>query len=420
MNRTAYLLYLLFCISFFLRFPERVDFLATARFDLLLMAAMVLVAILGQTGQHENGKFSNTARVITGLVLYVFLSLPFVQWPGSVLHTNTLIYLKVLVFFYFSVMTLTTEKRLITFVAVLLTCQVFRVLEPMYLHVTDGYWGSSTHLGGGELMLRLAGSPYDTINPNGLAFVIVSVLPFMHYLSISGGIRIRLLSLVLAPILFYALILTASRTGFLAVIVILFGIFLKSHRKVLMIVLAGIASVGVFSQLSDLQKERYLSLTSSDVRGADTAKGRIEGTFDDFEIAMRRPIFGHGLGTSAEANFHATGVNQLSHNLYTELLQELGFVGLVIFLFYINTLIRNYRDALRQFQASSATPRRLIHLTHAMQVWLLMNLMFSLASYGLSSYEWYLFGGLSVVLKRISDRYAIAPEIAVVPARTYG
>jgi len=159
-------------------------------------------------------------------VVYVFLTLPLVEWPGSVLHTNSLIYLKVLMFFYFSAMTLTTEKRLMTFVGVLLMCQIFRVLEPVYLNATDGYWGSSTHLGGGESMLRLAGSPYDTINPNGLAFVIVSVFPFMHYLSISGGIRIRLLSLVLAPILFYALILTASRTGFLAVIVILIGIFL--------------------------------------------------------------------------------------------------------------------------------------------------------------------------------------------------
>lgn len=420
MNRSAYILYLLFCTSFFLRFPERVDFLATMRFDLLLMFAMVLSAISGKTHEHRNGKLSNTAKVISCLVMYVFLTLPFVEWPGSVLHTNTLIYLKVVMFFYFSVLTLTTEKRLMTFVSVLLTCQIFRVLEPMYLHVTEGYWGSSTHLGGGEQMPRLAGSPYDTINPNGLAFVIVSVLPFMHYLSISGGTRIRLLSLALAPILFYALILTASRTGFLAVIVILFGIFLKSNRKLSMVLIAGIAALVVYTQLSDLQKERYLSLTSSDVRGADTAKGRIEGTFEDFEVAMRRPIFGHGLGTSAEANFHATGVNQLSHNLYTELLQELGFLGLIIFLLYIKTMVTNFRDALRQFQASKTTPPQLIHLTHAMQVWLLMNLMFSLASYGLSSYEWYLFGGLSVVLKRISDRYVPASANVGVEARVYG
>jgi hypothetical protein len=38
-----------------------------------------------------------------------------------------------------------------------------------------------------------------------------------------------------------------------------------------------------------------------------------------------------------------------------------------------------------------------------MEVWLAMNVVFSLVSYGLSSYEWYLFGGLSVVLRRLTE-----------------
>jgi hypothetical protein len=39
-----------------------------------------------------------------------------------------------------------------------------------------------------------------------------------------------------------------------------------------------------------------------------------------------------------------------------------------------------------------------------MQVWLAMNIVFSFASYGLSSYEWYLFGGLSVVLQQLASK----------------
>ena len=30
-------------------------------------------------------------------------------------------------------------------------------------------------------MERLSGAPYDIVNPNGLAFIIVSVLPFYYY-----------------------------------------------------------------------------------------------------------------------------------------------------------------------------------------------------------------------------------------------
>jgi hypothetical protein len=40
-------------------------------------------------------------------------------------------------------------------------------------------------------------------------------------------------------------------------------------------------------------------------------------------------------------------------------------------------------------------------LLDTMQVWLAMCLVESLASYGLSNYEWYLFAGLSIVMQRI-------------------
>jgi hypothetical protein len=39
-----------------------------------------------------------------------------------------------------------------------------------------------------------------------------------------------------------------------------------------------------------------------------------------------------------------------------------------------------------------------MRLNDSMQVWLAMSFVFSFASYGLSSYDWYLFGGMSVIL----------------------
>jgi hypothetical protein len=36
-----------------------------------------------------------------------------------------------------------------------------------------------------------------------------------------------------------------------------------------------------------------------------------------------------------------------------------------------------------------------------------MNTLFSFASYGLSSYEWYLFAGLSVVVRRMALQQAV-------------
>ena len=42
-----------------------------------------------------------------------------------------------------------------------------------------------------------------------------------------------------------------------------------------------------------------------------------------------------------------------------------------------------------------------------MQIWLIMNFLFSFASYGLSSYEWYLFAGFSVVMQRLAERNSV-------------
>jgi O-antigen ligase len=123
---------------------------------------------------------------------------------------------------------------------------------------------------------------------------------------------------------------------------------------------------------------------------------------------LNRPIIGHGLGTSREANWNVAGKDQISHILWAEIWQEIGLIGLVLFVLYLRAMIRNFREARQLIKSRLPASDFLNRSVQAMQVWLLMNLLFSLASYGLKSYEWYLFGGLSVVLlnvvhKRLSD-----------------
>ncbi len=101
-----------------------------------------------------------------------------------------------------------------------------------------------------------------------------------------------------------------------------------------------IVTLVVSSGLDELQRDRYLSIFRSDVKGASTAHGRTDAVLADFKVAMRRPVFGHGLGTSVEANAHYRGYGQISHNLYTEVAQELGFVGLLVFLSFITTAVK--------------------------------------------------------------------------------
>lgn len=400
MRDTAFKLYMLFIISWFTHLPTRVPFLGAIRFDLILIALITIFVLGGSKDKYEGDR--GLDRVLALLFLYILITVPFVAWPGSVIKAGIPDFIKALVFYFFTVSLVDTEKKLKVFLLIFIVVQTFRVLEPLYMNAAYGYWGGSTHLGGGATMERLAGSPYDIINPNGLAYVITSVIPFLHYLSLRRSIGLKAVYIAGLPLLVYALVLTASRSGFLALGVIVAGIFVKSRHKVVLAVILVLAGSLAIANMDDEHMERYLSITESDVRGSETASTRIEGVKDNFRISMERPILGHGLGTSLEAMANIAGKGLKAHNLYAEILIEIGIAGLLLFLFYAWTLFSRLRSLSRDMKRRVDRDDFFVGLTSALQVWFLMNILFSFASYGLSSYEWYLFGGLIVVTKRLA------------------
>jgi O-antigen ligase len=259
-------------------------------------------------------------------------------------------------------------------------------------------------------MDRLSGAPSDVVNPNGLAFVILMVFPFLHYLA-SVNWKNKVAYALVAPILVYALMLTASRTGFVCMLVVLVGFFMKSKHKLVLTILCVVGSVATFALLSDNLKDRYTSLVSSDTKNAGTAEGRINQFKENIEVGMRKPFVGHGLGTSAEANANYGSYGKIAHNLYAEIFEELGAIGLIIFLFFVKSILSNFRETMKILKSRDSPDVFLQAVTDAMQVWMIMNIFFSFASFGFSSYEWYLFGGLSLVLRRITLSKAVAaPE----------
>ena len=392
-------LYLVFVISWFLHVGTRVPVLGALRIDLILV--VVLAVLAGAVRARNRGPATTTDKCLRVLILYSILAIPFVEWPGSVIHSGIPDFIKAVVFYYFTVAFVTSEKDLRKFIIVFLACQLFRVMEPLYLHVTEGYWGSGASVGYWQWMARLAGAPSDVVNPNGLAFIICTVLPFLYFLSGLSWFG-RLAFVCFTPLCLYALALTGSRTGFLALIAIFIAIVVKSKRR-LIIGTAGVLLVVIsFPFLNADLQDRYLSLFGEGQKNLATAEGRISGVVVNFEVALRRPIFGHGLGTSREANGNFGQEDKPAHNLYAEVAQELGFVGLIIFIVFLKSIYTGFSACRRAYDNANMNTFS-GRVVDAMQVFLWMNLLFSLASYGLNSYEWYLLGGFSVVMKRLVE-----------------
>lgn len=412
LSKAAFNLLVLLILMTLLNVPNRLPWVGYARPTLWLVGLITLLILLSRN-QRQPITPTATSRLLMVLVGYVFVAIPFAEWPGSALNTGIDKFLSAVVFFFFPFYLVETPRQLRRIVLVFTGCQMFRALEPLYLHLTTGYWGSAAHMGNGEFMDRLSGAPCDIVNPNGLAFVIMTTIPFLHY--IFGGDRrpaYKAVYAILLPLLLFALILTGSRSGIIGLVVIYAFVILRSKHQVAMILAAAIVMIAMFMMMDDNTKDRYLSIVSGNTKNSATSEDRINGTFENFKVGMRRPIFGHGIGTSREANGHFFGGDQMSHDLYAEVFIELGAIGLVIYLGVLYSIVRSVlevRPAGRRIwllarsrgSTSKALRNRLLfyhRCAEAIFVFSIMCMVFSLASYGLSEFYWYLTAGISVSL----------------------
>jgi hypothetical protein len=396
----TFILFMLLLIDTYMNLSIRIEGLYLVRPSLTLTLIIALSLLL----KKQNFKGINKDPIFKAMnvfILYLIISLPIVQFPGSVVTDNLPAFVRVIAFFYFAALLIDTPKRLSIFLFVFVGLQVIRGLEPLYLHITEGYWGDETWVSEGEFAGRLSGAPADVVNPNGLGFVIVTAIPFLHYLMLPRGGFSKFLYFIILTLLLYALLLTMSRGGMIALVIIGWITFRKSKYKSLLIVLSIGFLIAGWSQIDDFQKDRYLSIIglAKSAQNKSTTEGRVEGMLNEFVVGLSRPIVGHGIGTTREAKYHATGREKASHNMYGQLLIETGLLGLVFFIRYV-LAIKNILVKLKQ-EISDHKLFAFINIQKAMIAVLVMFAVYSLNYFGVSQYYWYLFGGLAVAINRI-------------------
>ncbi|APE02664.1 hypothetical protein BM526_12875 [Alteromonas mediterranea] len=388
-------LYLLFIVSYLLRFTARVSVLGAIRFDLLI-AGVLFIGLLKEAQKAKDNFDHPITKSLYAILIYVALTLPFVEWPGSVLKGNLILFIKALMFFFFTIAFVNSPAKLRKILVVYVLCQTFRVLEPLYMNITQGYWGSATHVAGGEFASRLSGSPYDVVNPNGLAFVICIAWAYWHYfVGNSEKFRNKLLYWGIASAFAYAMILTMSRSGLIALAVLGAFIFLASNRKFLIIIILVSGSIFAFSQMTDIQKERVLSITGSQESSqSSSAQGRINFMFRMADVWLNRPIVGHGLGTSKEAGANYGEDAKIAHSIYFEVLIELGIIGFYFFMRFVLHVKNAIISVKSQVMEKGEFDHLLAQVLHSL-LWVYS--IFSIGYFGFSRSWWYFLAGIVVV-----------------------
>lgn len=406
---------LLFSISYFLRFTYRFPVLSSIHFDQILIMGMfgcLFFTLKGKRQEHDD-----ILKWFKIILVYIFISIPFVKWPGSIVYYGFEFFLKAIVFFIFTVAFVDTEKKMKVLISVFLACQLFRIIEPAYLHVTQGYWGSRANsMTGGALssMYRLSSAPADVLNPTQFAGLIVTVIPFFYFLFFKSQKKIlKIVFLCLMLVFLYVLFLTGARSGLICLLVVIFSIAVFESggkikaKTVLCSIIITIPILFIsFQFLSPDFAERYMSIIDSSAKGHDTAAGRMRGLTRGFrQLLTPRSIFGHGIGTSAEANYHLVGEHIRSHSFYIETVQELGIIGMVLFIKYIQSIFKSLSLARRILEEDKKKYGWNLNLIKALQAWAGMFLVYSIICFGLSSWEWYFFGGLSALSLKFAIRF---------------
>src|SRR5690606_39858894 len=94
----------------------------------LLLVAIISVSLLFQRDRLKDISKSQTYKSILILIGYIVVSLPLVEWPGSVVKNNIPDFVKAIVFFFFTAFIIDSEKKLNIFLLVFLGFQVIILL----------------------------------------------------------------------------------------------------------------------------------------------------------------------------------------------------------------------------------------------------------------------------------------------------
>jgi O-antigen ligase len=268
--------------------------------------------------------FSRTALALVALAV---VTAPFSIWPGM-----TLLFL--------------TVQLPVMAAAVIVCCKVsytwdvlrsiMRVL--VVAAVALGLAAMLTFHGG----RASASASYDT---NDLAYVLVSILPLALAFTLTAKTKAKILVNVgVCALLLITLLLTSSRGGLFGLVAMLAVMVLiplrrpqggKSRNRIVLPVMGLVcASMLVWAYLPAQTRERLSSVlqlgsdynmdtTDKDSRSAIWTRG--------FTAALQRPV-GYGVNTFQMVDVRMGGIFKAPHNSILEVLVELGFLGLLLFI----------------------------------------------------------------------------------------
>lgn len=201
----------------------------------------------------------------------------------------------------------------------------------------------------------------------------------------------KLSGIVLFGFLLTGVIVSGSRGGFIGIGALAVCLIVFSPNKVKMgvsLIIAcftlAILNPGYFSFMKHIQV-----IGSGDV----STNSRIMGLQHGFEMLLRRPLLGVGPGCYPIARRAWFGWGLWSHNLYGELMGDLGIAGVIAYYKFLSS----YLKEAFQMKMENMGKLKTTNFYNAIIVATIVRLVMGMGSHSLYIFFWYMMAGLIIV-----------------------
>ncbi len=193
------------------------------------------------------------------------------------------------------------------------------------------------------------------------------------------------------------ILLTSSRSAFVGLGFLLLIVAMLSKHRLVWLLLLALAAPVAWQVLPKDRQNRFLTLIDPSYgpeNARESAEGRAKGLRDGLRLWNEHPVLGVGPGAFAEAS----GSGYESHQLYGQIVGELGGLGAVAFLailaaFAYNALVAR-RLCREQPEQKGGFP---LSVTWAVSLTVALLLLMGVGGHNLYRYTWLWFGAFQAV-----------------------
>lgn len=178
--------------------------------------------------------------------------------------------------------------------------------------------------------------------PNNLGAFLITVIfiPLSFIIQGAGRRSSRFILTALTVILVICLLFTRARGAWLGFVPGLFFVCFFSGRRAFFAAIAVLALVVLFSPPIIKHQILSLGMLATDISADD----RIAMWRTGWKMFMDSPLIGHGLGTFMNVfgkyKPHSYSEIVYAHNCYLQIVAEMGIAGLIMFLWFVASLIK--------------------------------------------------------------------------------